>query len=75
MPLNNINNYQAYILNCDISILQVGLVVPYIFSQLCKLILKIILWPVDLYYYRGMCTFNYAQYQNELLNKQLNMYS
>lgn len=59
----------AYKLNCAISVMQVVLVVPYIFSQIIKLVMKIILWPADVYYYNGMCTFDYAEHQNDLLNK------
>jgi hypothetical protein len=58
-PINRILYARAYRLKYAITILQVVLVVPYIFSQICKFSFKILVWPLDVYYYNGFCTFNY----------------
>ena len=55
---------QAYILNISLAISLLTLVVPFIFPLTCQFIIKIFLWPFDLHYYQGKCTFRLAYPQH-----------
>ena len=51
---------KSFLLNRLLTIFQLVLSIPYIFSMLCQLIIKIFSWPFDLKNFHGKCTFGLA---------------
>lgn len=49
-----------------LSFLVAVLAVPYILPLVCQITIKCILFPLDIYYYGGKCTFNTVEAQNTL---------
>lgn len=51
---------KSFLLNLLLTIFQLLLSIPYIFSMLCQLIIKVFSWPFDLMNFHGKCTFGLA---------------
>jgi hypothetical protein len=44
----------------------VVLVIPYAFPLLCQILIKLILFPFDIYFYNGKCIFNLVEATNTI---------
>ena len=51
-------------LNWSLSAMMILLTVPFVFPLICQILIKLVLFPVDLYYYDGKCTFSVIEANN-----------
>lgn len=50
----------AHTLNLLLTVFLLLLVVPFIFPLTCQIVIKLFLWPVDLIFFSGKCSFSLA---------------